>query len=396
MSQLSRRGALRLFGSLGAAGAAAPLLSACGSSGDDEGDTRSRGTIKIGLLLPQTGVNKATGDDMRQGFELFLNLNGRRLGGYDVQLVEADEGDTAATAKAAIEKLKNDKVLAISGGAGAIAMTEARETVEAAHIPLIGSNASPQQLNTIYMWRTSCIDNEQGDALGPYVASQIGAGTAYMIGADQVGRDAIQGFQQSLFSARGKIEGAAVFVPVGVNTFGQWLNPLKESDTVKAVFASFTGATAEAFVKEFSATFKGTLPLFGPAYLTEGALLKAQGEAAKGVWTASNYSPDLDNAANRTFVAEYQKQFQASPTAYAMSSYDAAAVISKALPLVDGELSGETLNAAIGRVGQISSPRGDWQFNQNRSPQQRWYLRQVRKDGSVLANSVVSELSTLG
>jgi branched-chain amino acid transport system substrate-binding protein len=71
-------------------------------------------------------------------------------------------------------------------------------------------------------------------------------------------------------------------------------------------------------------------------------------------------------------------------------------VLDKALSLVDGELSGETLNAAIGRVGQISSPRGDWQFNQNRSPQQRWYLRQVRMDGAVLANNVVSELATLG
>ena len=35
-------------------------------------------------------------------------------------------------------------------------------------------------------------------------------------------------------------------------------------------------------------------------------------------------------------------------------------------------------------------------FNQTRSPLQKWYLRQVRYDGEVLANSVVSELTTLG
>ena len=81
-----------------------------------------------------------------------------------------------------------------------------------------------------------------------------------------------------------------------------------------------------------------------------------------------NYSPDLDNSANRRFVAEYQKAHKASPTTYAMASYDAAAVLDKALSLVTGDLSGETLNAAIGRVGQINSPRGGWQFNQIRSP----------------------------
>jgi branched-chain amino acid transport system substrate-binding protein len=396
LSQLSRRGALRLFGSLGAAGAAAPLLSACSSSSDDEADTRSRGTVKIGLLLPETGSNKAIGDDMRQGFELFLNLNNRRLGGYDVQLVSADEGDTKESAKAAMEKLKQENVLAVSGVASAVTMTEVREIVETAHIPLIGSNASPQQLSTLYIWRTSYVDTELGVALGEYVASQIGTGTAYMIASEQIGRDAVGGFQQSLLSANGRIESQAAYVPSGVTSYGEWLNPLRSNNNVKAVFAFFAGASAEAFVKEYSATLKAKIPLFGPGYLTEGPLLKAQGDAAKDVWTSFNYSPDLDNSANRRFAAEYQKQHQTSPTAYAMASYDAGAVLNKALSLIDGELSGESLNAAIGRVGQISSPRGDWQFNQNRSPQQRWYLRQVRWDGAVLANNVVSELATLG
>lgn len=396
MSQLSRRGALRLFGSLGAAGAAAPLLSACTSSGDDDNDARSKGTVKIGLLMPQSGRNKAIGDDMRQGFETFLNLNRNRLGGYDVQLVAADEGDTRESATAAIEKLKNEKVIAITGGAGTVAMTEARDVVETEHIPLIGSNASPQLLSTIYIWRTSYFDNELGNSLGEFVASRLAGGTVYMMASDELGRDAVGGFQQSVTAAGGRIERAAEIVPTGVTTFGQWLNPLRSNPNVRAVFGFFSGASAEAFVKEYSATIEGKFPLFGPGHLTEGSLLKAQGDAAKGVYTSFNYSPDLDNAANLLFAAEYQKKFETSPTAYAMASYDAGAVLNKALGLVDTELNGESLNQAIGRVGQISSPRGDWQFNQNRSPQQPWYLRQVRMDGAVLANNVVSELATLG
>ncbi|GAA1038653.1 ABC transporter substrate-binding protein [Virgisporangium ochraceum] len=399
MSQLSRRGALRLLGSLGAAGAAAPFLSACGSSNDDDTSTASKGTVKIGLLLPETGANKFIGDDMRQGFDLFLTLNGRRLGGYDVQLVAADEGETKESAKAAMEKLKQEKVLAVTGIASAQAMVEVRDIVEQAHIPLIGSNASPPQLSTLYIWRTSYVDTELGVALGEYVASQLGGGTAAMIASESIGRDAVQGFQQTLVSAGGRIESQATYVPAGAADFNSFLQPLRNSQTVKAIFAFFAGSQAEAFVKQYSAAFRDKnpkIPLFGPGFLTEGPLLKQQGDAARDVWTSFNYSPDLDNAANRRFAAEYQKKHQVSPTTYAMASYDAGAVLNQALGLVEGELSGESLNAAIGRVGQISSPRGEWQFNTNRSPQQRWYLRQVRWDGAVLSNNVVSELDTLG
>lgn len=397
MSQLSRRGALRLFGSLGAAGMAAPLLSACSSSTGDSADAPSKGTVKIGLLVPQNGANKTIGDDMRQGFELFLNLNGRRLGGYDVQVVTADEGDTGASGKAAIEKLHKDGVVAVTGVASAPVMLGVRDVVETAHIPLVGSNASPQTLNSVYIWRTSYSDTEPGAAMGEYVASQVGAGTAYMIAPDPSGREGVGGFTSTFTSARGKIEGQATYVPEGTTTFGQYLNPLRNNNNVKAVFALFSGASADAFVREYAATgLKAKIPLYGPGFLTEGPLLAQQGDSAKGVWTALNYSPDLDNAANRRFAAEYQKNHQVNPTTYAMASYDAGAVLDKALSLIDSGPSGETVNAAIGRIGQVSSPRGNWQFNQNRSPQQRWYLRQVRFDGQVLANNVVSELVTLG
>jgi branched-chain amino acid transport system substrate-binding protein len=376
---------------------AAPLLSACTSSGNDDADAPAKGTVKIGLLTPQTGPNKSQGDDMRQGFELYLNLNGRRLGGYDVQLLTADEGETAESGKAALEKLHKDGAVAVTGVASSLVMLAVRELVESAHIPLIGSNASPQLLNTVYIWRTSYVDTEPGAALGEHVASKLNNGTAYMIAPEVIGRDGVAGFQNTLIPARGKIEGQPTFVPQGTTSFGTWLNPLKNNNNVKAVFAFFSGASAEAFVKEYAAAgLKDRIPLYGPGFLTEGPLLAQQGESARGIWTSLNYSPDLDNATNRRFTAEYQKQHKANPTTYAMASYDGGAVLDKALSLLDGPVSGETLNAAIGRVGQISSPRGNWQFNQNRSPQQRWYLRQVRVDGAVLANNVVSELVTLG
>ena len=79
-----------------------------------------------------------------------------------------------------------------------------------------------------------------------------------------------------------------------------------------------------------------------------------------------------------------------------MASYDAAAVLDKAIRLAGDTLNPQQINLMLGQVGQIDSPRGPWQFNQPRTPQQRWYLREVQPDGPVLSNILLNDLATLG
>jgi branched-chain amino acid transport system substrate-binding protein len=402
LSQLDRRNALKLFATLGAAGFAAPVLSACGGSSlGRKAATVDKGTIKLGLLLPQSGVYKALGDDMINGFRLYVNLNGGKLGGYHADIAVADEGETAESGRGAAEKLlKQEKVFAISGVVSSATMLAIKDTIEATQVPLVGANASPTNLiGPKYIWRTSYVNDEPGIALGKYVAEKLAGSTCYLIAADyQAGKDEVSGFMKTFGPAGGKVEGAPTYTPFApkpVDDYGPYLEAIKRSNA-KAVFCFYAGGAAATFVKQYK-EFGVGIPLFAPGFLTEGSgLLKAQGESARGIWTSMNYSPDLDNAANRTFASEFQKAHTATPSTYAMASYDAAAVFDKALALIEGELTSQSLNAAIGKIGQIDSPRGVWSFNQGRTPLQKWYLRQVRMDGSLMTNSIVSELTTLG
>ena len=79
-----------------------------------------------------------------------------------------------------------------------------------------------------------------------------------------------------------------------------------------------------------------------------------------------------------------------------MASYDAAQVLDQAIRLAGENPNSQQLNLALGKIGQIDSPRGTWQFNQPRTPQQKWYLREVQLDGQVLSNVLINELATLG
>lgn len=76
------------------------LATACGgaSLGTGDGD-KQNGPVKIGLLLPQSGIYKALGDDMKQGFELYVEQHGGKLGGREVEIVVADEGKPPTPAR---------------------------------------------------------------------------------------------------------------------------------------------------------------------------------------------------------------------------------------------------------------------------------------------------------
>jgi branched-chain amino acid transport system substrate-binding protein len=373
------------------------VLAAC-SGGGGSPAVGSRSPIKVGLVAPTSGIYKMIGDELTKGFDLYLALHNSTLGGRKVTLVKADEGGTAESGRAAVEKMiKQERVTVLTGIAGSATMDAIREVVESSQIPLIGSNASPTTLQGVrYMWRTSYVDDEPGKALGRYVANKVTGGAVALIApADQAGRDATEGFRATFGR---EVDSEPIYTPVSSSpgsNFQPYLDAIRRS-SAKAVIAFYSGDQAVEFVKQYR-LFNVGQDLYAPAYLTEGVLLRDEGDNARGIYTSVNYSPDLPNEANRRFATAYQQKYNVIPTSYAVASYDAGIVLDKAIGAAgDGEASPQAINLAMGTLGSIDSPRGSWQFNQNRTPLQTWYLRQVRPDGGVLANVVLTELTTLG
>ncbi len=403
MTHIDRRQAVRLLAGLGVGGALAPVLTACGSDSTNSDEELNRVTggppVRIGMVVPQSGRSKPLGDEMANGFRLYVNLNNELLGGRKVELIAADEGETPQSGLEAANKLlKQDRVDALTGVVNPAVMLAIRDTVEASQVPLLGSNASPSTLQGAkYIWRTSFVGSEPGLALSRWMADNIRGPVAVMAAESQSNEEA-RAFIQALQDAKGTLAGEPVYTPVSQQTtnFAPHFARVKGFNAA-ALFAFYGTSAAVDLVKAYkAAAFPSSFRMFAPGAVTEGFVLKQHGDAARGIYTAMNYSPDLDNAANRRFAAEYQKAYAAVPSTFAMASYDAAAVLDRALASIGADLTPVSLNASIGRLGQIESPRGSWQFNQTRSPLQKWYLRQVRMDGSVLSNVLTAELTTLG
>ncbi|MFI9642436.1 ABC transporter substrate-binding protein [Micromonospora sp. NPDC051925] len=395
----------RLRRGLASVTATAALLAAaaCTSTTDDPD------AVRIGLLVSLSGTYATVGQDMQAGFRLYLDSHGGRLGGRKVDLVVGDEGDGPATAVPAAQKLlERDRVVALTGLVGGATVDKVQGLTTERKVPLLGANARPaftseggKPRDLTFTWHTSYNSDEPGIAIAEHVKSQVGDGAVYAIGPDyQGGWDELRGFTETFTRLGGKLanpDGKALFTPFpATENFLPYLNKAA-STKPKAVYTFYAGAAAVGFVKQYAQSDLKDVPLYAAGFLTEGSVLAAQGSAATGIRNVLNYSPTLSNAANQAFIAAWSAAGNSSPpTTFAMASYDAAAVLDRALAGVAGEVTGPKLNEAIGKVGRVTSPRGDWQFEPGEHrPVQRWYLREVRADGPVLSNVLVQDLTTL-
>lgn len=367
-----------------------------------EDDSGELAPVKIGLLVPTSGVYTTLGNDLKQGFELYLDQNGGQLGGRDVKIVTADEGNGADTGVPSGQRLVNrDNVDIITGIVASPTAVGVRDLVHEAEVPLVIANAGFNALTgkdgSPFVWRTSFANRDDNFAFGQWLATQPEIpGGVFLLGSDyNAGHEQIGGFRDAFTAGGGTIAGE-IFTPFGTTTdFQPFLARARDSGA-GAVYAFYAGQEAVTFVRQYAEFgLAGEIPLFSSGNLTEGPALEAQGDAALGIKTVFHYSSELDTPVNRKFVTAYREVYDQIPSTFAVQAYDAAYVLDEAIGRLDGRITGKRLVAALGRIGTIDSPRGEWRFSDGHNPDQNYYLREVREVDGVLVNAVLEDLGPI-
>jgi len=388
-ARISRR---RLLGAMGAAGALA-VIPGCKKGGDKAGG----GRVKVGLVVPQAGVYASVGTEMKRGWDLWLERHGGKLGKFDVDTVVADEGETPQAGVPAVQKLiQNEKVDVIVGVVSSTIALGVKDMVVEAKKLLIVGNAGAGAITggarTPYIWRTSFTNAQVSSVMGKHLASIADVGPVYLIAPDYAaGTEVIRGFKSTFEPAGGKIAGEAKPAFGKTQDYQPFLAGIQSSGA-KATFCFFSGAEAVAFVKQYAQFgLSTTIPLYGSGFLTEGTQLDAQGDSCLGIQTTLHYSTEIDNPANKEFVAACKAKYNALPSCFVVQMWDTASVLNRALATATA-LDGDSLSKAMGTVGVIEdSPRGPWSFD-GQSPKQRFYLRKVEKRDTGYVNAVVADL----
>jgi len=367
---------------------------------ESAGASSSRGSaVKIGFVAPLSGPFASAGEDLRRGFRFYLDRHEGRLGGRKVAVVEVDEGAGPETGVPAVRRLlTRERVVAAAGIVNSAVALGAHQSFIDARVPLIIATAGANDLTgakgSEFIWRTSFANADMNDAMGRWLAQQPPIpGGVFLLAPEYVaGHEQINAFKAAFTAGGGRIAGEQ-YSPFGITQdFQPYLAQVRASGA-GAVYAFYAGQDAIGFVRQYrDFGLAGRIPLYSPGFLTEGPTLDAQGAAAEGLFTALHYSSELDTPANRNFVEAYRAAYKALPTAFSVQAYDAGAVLDAALGQIDGAVTGAALVAALPKVGEIESPRGTWRFSPHRNPDQRMYLRQVRREGDRFVNAVVDDL----
>ncbi|MBI4594724.1 MAG: ABC transporter substrate-binding protein, partial [Candidatus Rokubacteria bacterium] len=139
-------------------------------------------------------------------------------------------------------------------------------------------------------------------------------------------------------------------------------------------FVFYPGDMGIQFVKQYAqAGLRQQIPLYS-VYTIDEITLPALKEVALGNFETRFWSPDLDNEANRKYIADFRKKFGYTPSFYGAQSYDGIMLIDAALRAVKGDLSNKKGMIAAMRKADFKSVRGKFSYNVNHFPIQNYYL----------------------
>jgi branched-chain amino acid transport system substrate-binding protein len=171
-------------------------------------------------------------------------------------------------------------------------------------------------------------------AVGKYMSDK-GVKSAFFIGADyQAGYEHV-GAAMKYF--KGKAIGP-VYTPLTQLDFAPEIARIR-AEKPEAVFAFLVGAGGIALVKQYAqAGLQNQIPLYSEDPVANPLTFPAQGDAALGIIMSTNWTADLDNAANKKFVASFVAKYNREPATFAALAYDSVKLIDSAVKEVGGKI----------------------------------------------------------
>ncbi len=338
--------------------------------------------LKIGMITTLSGGGSGLGIDVRDGFMLALQQSGET----GVEVLIEDDAQKPDIAKQIADKfIQRDKVDILTGIiwsnlAMAVVPAAVKQGVfyispNAGPSALAGKACDPNYFNVAWQ------NDNLHEAMGGYVQDN-GYKKPFILAPNYpAGKDALTGFKRFY---TGAVAGE-IYTKLGQTDYAAEIAQIREADP-DSVFFFLPGGMGIAFVKQYAQSGL-TVPLFGPAFSFDQGILGAVGDAALGVKNTSQWSKDLDNAANKAFVEAFQAAYDRLPSLYASQGYDAANLILaawKQAGIADKDAFRKALEAA-----DFASVRGSFKFDATHHPIQDIYVREVVKEGDVLTNRII-------
>src|SRR6476661_7226185 len=347
--------------------------------------------VKIGFISTLSGPNAAIGTDIRDAFNLAVKLNGGKLGGVPAEVLVSDDQFKPENAKQIAERyLRLEKVDFITGIVFSNIVLAVAPDAIASKVFFISPNAGPAQYTgeqcSPFFFAASWPSEAYSEAAGQYMNSK-GIKSAIFLAPNYVGgQDAATGFKRMY---KGKLV-EEMYTKLGQLDYAAELSQIRAKNP-DALYVFLPGGMGINFIKQFvAAGMSKDMQLVVPLWGADQDIIRAVGDPMLGLFSVGHWSIDLDNPANKKFVAEFEKEYKRLPTGYAASGYDTAMLIDSAIRKVKGKIEDKNALSAANHNADFKSVRGDFKFGKNQFPVQSYYLQLVGKsaDGRLAHKTI--------
>jgi branched-chain amino acid transport system substrate-binding protein len=357
--------------------AVAMLVGATASTG-----AMAQGAVKVGMVLPLTGVLGPVGKQVQAGAQLYMQQHGATVAGKKIDLIIKDDASVPDNSKRlAQELIVNDKVAVICSGItpSAMAIGPLSTQSKTANVVTVSGTSGVINPNNPYMVRTSFTLGQQSGIIGEWAAKN-GSKKVVIVQSDGApGAEATAVFTDAFTKAGGQVLDT-IKVPLQNPDFSPHLQRARDLNP-DTLFVFVPAGQAGTFAKQFTERgfTQAGIKLIGPGDIVDDNDLAGMGDAMLGVVTAGIYSAALNTKTNKDYVAAFEKANSFRPNFISLGGYDGMHLIHVALQKTGGKTDGDALVGAMKGM-KWDSPRGPISIDPDtREIVQNIYMTKVEK-----------------
>jgi branched-chain amino acid transport system substrate-binding protein len=349
-------------------------------------------TVKVGLAMDLSGPFAVGGAESKAGFAVAIKQLDGKLGGVPVEFVEADTGGNPDLARQVVERmLLRDKIDLFTGPVGSSVALAVGAPLFAAKVPYLSSNTGPSDYSGAkcnpYFFGASYPNDAYHEAAGKFASDKGFKKVALIAPNYPGGKDAVNGFRRNYTGPVGE----EIYTKLGQLDYSAELAQIRAAKP-DALYFFLPGAMGVSFIKQFvGAGLSKDVALISTAFSADEDMIPAVGEPMLGLFNTAHWSYDLDNPANKRFVAEFRQQNNGrNPSFYAGQAYDVLMAMDAAVRDAGGKVADKPALLKAIKAAKYKSVRGDFTYGANNFPIQNYYLRVIGRDASGrITNKVI-------
>ena len=372
---------------------AALLLSSCGDP------TNKQDTIKVGLIVEQTGDMPAVGASSRNAAQLAVSeinsAGGIAISGkpYPIELIIEDNASKADQSVAAANKLiSQDTVVAIVGPNASLGAIPAAEIAEYNKTLLVTpwSTNPKTTLDTTsgkpkrYVFRACYTDPFEGRVLARFVIEKLGAKKAAVLYdvASEAPKSQADVFRQTFAELGGQTVAFETYT-TGDRDFSAQLTKIKSAGPDIIFLPAYYNDVG--LIAQQARRAGISQPLVGSDAWSSPELIKLSGGAVEGDYFANHYASDIATPTAKKFIGAYDKKYGNTPDDVAALTYDAMGLLFEALKK-SPTLDRNAVRDAMSAISDYSGVTGDIKFTPGSGdPVKSAVIMQVKGDKFIWA-----------